>query len=211
MKTVTFNQIRDAVAELCQRANFELTGDVRRALAAGVEAETRPLAKNTLLRILENADIAASNRLPMCQDTGLAVFFVDVGQDVHIEGGLLVDAGDRYVLDRPVPPLAIPTMLHDSLMARLDRLGPAKRVAQLAACLGREFGHEMLAAVADQDDGRLGAALDASRPPSPGIERGRSRDPGRCSSGAAACCRLDRPGAHRGSWRRGPGTARNFE
>ena len=46
-------------------------------------------------------------------------------------------------------------------MARLDRLGPAKQVAQLAACLGREFGHEMLAAVADQDDGRLGAALDA--------------------------------------------------
>jgi pimeloyl-ACP methyl ester carboxylesterase len=91
---------------------------------------------------------------------GVPLFVEELTRTV-IEGGLLVDAGDRYVLDRPVPPLAIPTTLQDSLMARLDRLGPAKRVAQLAACLGREFGHEMLAAVADQDDGRLGAALDA--------------------------------------------------
>jgi fumarate hydratase subunit alpha len=92
MRTIAFKQIRDAVADMCQRANVEMTTDVREALAAGVEVETRPLARNTLLRILENADVAAEKRLPMCQDTGLAVFFVDVGQDLHIEGGLLEDA-----------------------------------------------------------------------------------------------------------------------
>ncbi|MEX0643392.1 MAG: fumarate hydratase [Pirellulales bacterium] len=92
MRTVTYNQICDAVANMCQRANVELATDVRDALAAGAELETRPLARNTLLRILENADVARENRLPMCQDTGLAVFFADVGQEVHIEGGLLEDA-----------------------------------------------------------------------------------------------------------------------
>jgi fumarate hydratase subunit alpha len=92
MRTIAVSVIRDAVADLCKRANVELTQDVRQALTAGVELETRPLARNTLLRILEHADVAAEKRLPMCQDTGLAVFFVDVGQDVHIEGGLLNDA-----------------------------------------------------------------------------------------------------------------------
>ena len=92
MKTVHFHQIRDAIAELCQRANFELNADVRTALEAGAERETSSLAKNTLLRILKNADVAKERSLPMCQDTGLAVVFADVGQDVHIEGGTLRDA-----------------------------------------------------------------------------------------------------------------------
>jgi fumarate hydratase subunit alpha len=92
MRTIHSNRIREAVAGMCQRASVEMTSDVRQALIAGVEAETHPLARNTLLHILENADIAAEKRLPMCQDTGLAIFFVDVGQDIHIEGRLLVDA-----------------------------------------------------------------------------------------------------------------------
>lgn len=92
MKTVTFDQVRDAVAELFQRANFELSGEMRQALRAGAERETSPLAKNTLLRILENADIAQTQRLPMCQDTGLVVVFVEIGQEVYITGGLLQEA-----------------------------------------------------------------------------------------------------------------------
>ena len=92
MKTIRFDQIRDAIAGLCQRANFELTADMRAALQAGVERETSPLAQNTLKRILQNADIAKERSLPMCQDTGLVIVFVDVGQDVHIEGGTLRDA-----------------------------------------------------------------------------------------------------------------------
>ncbi len=92
MRSVNVSQVRDAVAAMCQRANFEMTSDVRDAITAGVAAESRPLARNTLLRILENARVAEAERVPMCQDTGLCVFFVDVGQDLHIEGGLLTDA-----------------------------------------------------------------------------------------------------------------------
>jgi tetratricopeptide (TPR) repeat protein len=64
-----------------------------------------------------------------------------------IESGLLSDRGDRYVLEGPLPALAIPATLHDSLMTRLDRLAPAKEVAQLAACIGRHFSYELIAAV----------------------------------------------------------------
>lgn len=92
MKTIQTDKIRDAIAEMCKRANFELSADMRAALQAGADRETTPLAKNTLLRILKNADIAKERQLPMCQDTGLVVVFADVGQGIHIEGGALRDA-----------------------------------------------------------------------------------------------------------------------
>ena len=92
MKSIQFDQIRDAVAAMCQQANFELSADMRAALQAGAERETSPLAKNTLLRILKNADVAQARSLPMCQDTGLVVVFAEVGQEVRIEGGTLREA-----------------------------------------------------------------------------------------------------------------------
>ena len=79
---------------------------------------------------------------------------------VLLESGLLKDAGDHYVLDRPLPPLAIPATLHDSLMARLDRLAPVREVAQIGACIGREFDYELLAAVVPLQAADLLAALD---------------------------------------------------
>jgi tetratricopeptide (TPR) repeat protein len=71
----------------------------------------------------------------------------------------LAEQGERYVLTGPLPPLAIPATLHDSLMARLDRLAPVKEVAQLGAVLGREVSRDLLAAVAGLGDARLQAAL----------------------------------------------------
>jgi class 3 adenylate cyclase/tetratricopeptide (TPR) repeat protein len=79
---------------------------------------------------------------------------------VVLESGLLRDVGDRYVLDGSLPPLAIPATLHDSLMARLDRLAQVKEVAQIGACIGREFDHELLAAVVPLPEADLVAALD---------------------------------------------------
>ena len=73
--------------------------------------------------------------------------FVEELTKTVLESGLLTDAGDRYELAGPLPPLAIPATLHDSLMARLDRLAPVKEVAQTGAVIGREFSHELLAAV----------------------------------------------------------------
>jgi hypothetical protein len=67
MKIVTIDQIREAIAELCQRANLELATDVRGALLAGLERETAPLAKSTLRHILRNAEVARERRLPLCR------------------------------------------------------------------------------------------------------------------------------------------------
>ena len=77
---------------------------------------------------------------------GVPLFVEELTKTV-LESGLLADAGDRYELSGPLPPLAIPTTLHDSLMARLDRLAPVKEVAQIGAAIGREFSHALLAAV----------------------------------------------------------------
>jgi predicted ATPase len=90
---------------------------------------------------------------------GVPLFVEELTKTV-LESGLLADAGDRYQLSGPLPPLAIPATLHDSLLARLDRLAPVKEIAQIGAVIGREFSHELLAAVADGTETDLGAALD---------------------------------------------------
>ena len=78
---------------------------------------------------------------------GVPLFVEELTKTV-LESGLLRDAGDRYVTTGPLPPPAIPSTLHDSLMARLDRSAPMREVAQIGAAIGREFPHELLAAVA---------------------------------------------------------------
>ena len=65
-----------------------------------------------------------------------------------IESGLVTEAGDRYALTGSATPIAIPTTLHASLLARLDRLAPTREVAQIGAALGRSFSHELISAVA---------------------------------------------------------------
>jgi len=91
---------------------------------------------------------------------GIPLFVEELTKSL-LEGGLLrQEAGGDYVLAGPLPPLAIPTSLQDSLMARLDRLAPVKEVAQIGAVIGREFSYELLAAVAGRRDAELRAALD---------------------------------------------------
>jgi class 3 adenylate cyclase/predicted ATPase len=90
---------------------------------------------------------------------GVPLFVEELTKTV-LESGLLADAGNRYELTGPLPPLAIPATLHDSLMARLDRLAPIKEVAQIGALIGREFTHELLAAVSPLSEDKLGEALD---------------------------------------------------
>jgi predicted ATPase len=85
--------------------------------------------------------------------------FVEELTKMVLESGLLQEQDDRYELTRPFPPLAIPSTLHDSLMARLDRLAQVKGVAQLAATLGRAFPCELLQAVSPWDETILQPAL----------------------------------------------------
>ncbi|MEK1886192.1 MAG: AAA family ATPase [Phyllobacterium sp.] len=95
----------------------------------------------------------------LARTEGVPLFTEELTKAV-IESGLLRDAGDHYVVGGPLQPLAIPSTLHDSLMARLDRLAPIKEVAQIGACIGREFDHELLAAVVPMPEAELAAALE---------------------------------------------------
>jgi predicted ATPase/class 3 adenylate cyclase len=90
---------------------------------------------------------------------GVPLFVEELTKTV-LESGLLKDAGDHYELAGPQPPLALPSTLHDSLLARLDRLAAVKEIAQIGAALGREFSHGLLAAVADRPQAELQAVLD---------------------------------------------------
>ena len=90
---------------------------------------------------------------------GVPLFVEELTKAV-LESGLLGDAGDHYELSGPLPPLAIPATLHDSLLARLDHLAPVKEVAQIGAAIGREFSHALLAAVTDRLEHQLRDALD---------------------------------------------------
>ena len=77
---------------MCIEANHFLTGDMTEALDRARESEKAPLGKQILQQLQENLQIAGEDMIPICQDTGMAVVFAEVGQDVHIEGGLLEDA-----------------------------------------------------------------------------------------------------------------------
>ena len=102
----------------------------------------------------------------MAKTDGVPLFVEELTKAV-LESGLLADEGDRYELAGPLPPLAIPATLQDSLMARLDRLAPVKEVAQIGAAIGREFSHELLAAVAPRAGARTaGRAWTSSSTPS---------------------------------------------
>ena len=93
--------ITETVAELCETATHFLPDDVVAGLERARETEQSALGKQVLVEILENADLAKREMLPLCQDTGTTVVFVELGQDVHIVGGALTDAIkglDRYHL-----------------------------------------------------------------------------------------------------------------
>ncbi len=90
---------------------------------------------------------------------GVPLFVEELTKTV-LESGLLEEEAEQYRLDGKLPPLAIPSTLQDSLMARLDRLAPVKEVAQIGAAIGREFGHRLLAAVMPLDDNELSEAID---------------------------------------------------
>ena len=92
MKEIHVSDITNAVRNLCIDSNYYLSDDVRNRLKEAYEKETWAIAKDILDKILINADIAKSQRMPMCQDTGMTCVFVDMGQDVHVVGGNLEDA-----------------------------------------------------------------------------------------------------------------------
>ncbi len=92
MRVIHTDEIIKNVKEMCIEANLHLPEDMAAAIRNARDEETGVLGKKILGQLLENMDIAAGEEIPICQDTGMAVFFVKVGQDVHIEGMNLTDA-----------------------------------------------------------------------------------------------------------------------
>lgn len=92
MREIEYTEILEKVAVLCQEANYDLGKDVLQAFHTALDREVSETGKDVLSQLILNAKIAAQERVPMCQDTGVAVFIVELGQDCHIVGGSLYDA-----------------------------------------------------------------------------------------------------------------------
>jgi len=92
MKELFVEEIITAVEKLCIDANYDLGSDIMAGFHQALKEERSPLGIEVLERLIENAEIAHQERVPMCQDTGMAVFFVELGQDLHVVGGSLTEA-----------------------------------------------------------------------------------------------------------------------
>ena len=92
MREVNVDKVTENIKEMCIEANHFLTDDMKKVFKNAVVSEKSPLGKQVLNQLNENLDIAANDMIPICQDTGMAVVFINVGQDVHFTGGNITDA-----------------------------------------------------------------------------------------------------------------------
>ena len=97
MRTITTQEITKAIKEMCIEANHTLSPDMKAVFQAASQKEESPLGKKILNQLEENLIIAGQDMIPICQDTGMAVVFIQLGQEVHIQGGSLTDAVNQGV------------------------------------------------------------------------------------------------------------------
>lgn len=97
MREINVSEITKAIRKLCIDANYYLSDDIRKKIKEAYDNETFDIAKGVLDKLIINADIARDENVPMCQDTGAACVFIEIGQEVHITGGSLEDAINQGV------------------------------------------------------------------------------------------------------------------
>ena len=97
IRTIEVKEIAENIREMCIEANHFLAPDMGRALDRAAVSEKSPLGRKILEQLEENLEIAAEDMIPICQDTGMAVVFIEIGQDVHLEGGDLEDVVNEGV------------------------------------------------------------------------------------------------------------------
>ena len=97
IRTVNTEKLTENIREMCVEANHFLSGDMKNAMERAAEKEKSPLGRQILEQLQENLKIASEDMIPICQDTGMAVVFLEVGQDVHLEGTALEDAVNEGV------------------------------------------------------------------------------------------------------------------
>jgi fumarate hydratase subunit alpha len=149
MREIQASDVIEAVAGMCMKANTELPADVRNKFEQAMAEEDSPAAKEVLRQLLENADISNDTKLPLCQDCGLAVFYVEVGEDVKVTGPGLREAinegvrkgyGDGYLRKSACDPFtrkntgdATPAVIHFDVVP-----GDSLRIAYMAKGGGSE-------------------------------------------------------------------------
>ena len=99
MRTINSQEITKTVKNMCIEANCFLNDDIKNALIDAKNTEKSPVGKNVISDLLENAKIAADKEMPICQDTGMAVFFVKIGKEVYVDGDTITDAINKGVKD----------------------------------------------------------------------------------------------------------------
>ena len=97
IRTINVDKVTESIREMCIEANHYLTPDMKKRLDEAVQGEKSPLGRQILEQLEENLSIAGKDMIPICQDTGMAVVFMEIGQDVHFEGGDLMDAVNEGV------------------------------------------------------------------------------------------------------------------
>lgn len=92
MRTINTEEITEKIKEMCMEVNIRLSEDVKEALLSSKEKEESKIGRQILCQLEENMELAYENKIPICQDTGMTVVFLKIGQDVHIQGGFIEDA-----------------------------------------------------------------------------------------------------------------------
>ena len=102
MRSIQVEKVRDAVRDMCIEANYSLSPDMRCVFEKACQEEKSPLGRQILNQLSENLEIAKKDEIPICQDTGMAVVFLEVGQEVHFEGGSLEEAVQEGTIESKI-------------------------------------------------------------------------------------------------------------
>lgn len=164
MKTIDYQTIVDEVARLCIEGNYYLGQDVVDAFKQALEKEVSPTGKDILKQLLENADIAANEQVAMCQDCGVAVVFLEVGQDVRITGGALNDAVTEGVIKGYADGYLRKSMCDPFTRANTGNNAPAVIHTEIVS------GENLKITVAPKGGGAENMSAVAMLPPSAGVE-----------------------------------------
>lgn len=176
MRTVPTDKIKNAVKEMCIEANLTLSPDVEGRICTAKQDETTELGKKILSQLEENMEIAKKESIPICQDTGMAIIFLEIGQEVHIEGDYLEDAVNQGVREGYTEGYLRKSVVGDPLL-RINtkdntpsvihtRIVPGDKIKIMVAPKG--FGSENMSRVcmlkpADGEDGVKEAVLETVR------------------------------------------------
>ncbi|MBE5783481.1 MAG: fumarate hydratase [Clostridiales bacterium] len=181
MREISALQVTEKIKELCLKANYDIGADVEKAVQQAMETEPSPAGRSVLCQLCENYKIAREERVAICQDTGMAVFFIDVGQEVHFIGGDFEEAVQEGVRKAYAEGYLRKSVVADPLFDRKNtgdntpsilhiRLVPGDQVHILMTAKG--FGSENMSAVkmlvpADGEQGVLDFIVETARKAGP--------------------------------------------